>query len=114
MVPTGGRQQTNLIFGQDPFGQVKNMVSSKWDDSGGFKLIPTKLSWVNSSKPGSVDAHLHLQYNDISKKISTSGHDMDRLLAFRAMTDKAPYKGNNTSALNSPLSDSVFYEFYCI
>ncbi|CAL9753644.1 unnamed protein product [Musa acuminata subsp. burmannicoides] len=89
----GGRQQTNLIFGQDPFGQVKNMVSSKWDDSGGFKLIPTKLSWVNSSEPGSVDAHLHLQYNDISNKISTSGHDMDRLLAFRAMTDKAPNKG---------------------
>ncbi|RZS06423.1 hypothetical protein BHM03_00037075 [Ensete ventricosum] len=93
------RQRMNLIFGRAPFNHVAYMANSTWDDSGGFKLIPSQEPWINSGKSGDINGQLHFSSNQISKNVSRVNHEWDGLL---------PFKGTNAAATNKGPGAPVF------
>ncbi|WOK92086.1 squamosa promoter-binding-like protein 12 isoform X1 [Canna indica] len=97
----GVREPTNIIFGQAPFAQVTNMDNSTLDGNDGFKLIPTRGSWVNSSKLGVRNGHLHLPCIGMPKSISTLRHNLDGLSAFKGTTTNVLDKGHGATAVAS-------------
>ncbi|KAF0932663.1 hypothetical protein E2562_011963 [Oryza meyeriana var. granulata] len=94
------RQQTDIYFGQSPFGQVRSNAISSCDNLGGFKFTETKLPWM---KPMKTVGHeeLHFSTLQIPNNVvahTLHHHDFDGLI---------PFKGNTTKVLNQGTLTSV-------
>ncbi|CAL9122643.1 unnamed protein product [Musa acuminata var. zebrina] len=104
---TDDRQQMNLMFGQDRFNHVTNMANSTWDDSGGFKLIPSQGPWINFGNSGDINEQLHFPSNGISKNVSRVNHDWDGLLPFKGTNAEATNKGPGAPVFASNLDGAL-------
>ncbi|XP_062218175.1 squamosa promoter-binding-like protein 3 isoform X2 [Phragmites australis] len=94
------RQQTSLLFGQSPYGQMRSRASSSWDNpGGGFRFAETKASWLKPTRAAGVDG-LHLSSQQVWNNITPHGahHDFDGFMAF---------KGTSPNALNQGVEDSA-------
>uniref|UniRef100_A0A0E0LFC8 SBP-type domain-containing protein n=2 Tax=Oryza punctata TaxID=4537 RepID=A0A0E0LFC8_ORYPU len=87
------RQQTDIYFGQSPFGQVRSNAISSCDNLGGFKFTEAKLPWMKPMKTiGLEDLHfstVQMPNNVVAHTVHH--HDFDGLI---------PFKGNTTKVLN--------------
>uniref|UniRef100_A0A0E0HV12 SBP-type domain-containing protein n=1 Tax=Oryza nivara TaxID=4536 RepID=A0A0E0HV12_ORYNI len=87
------RQQTDIYFGQSPFGQVRSNAISSCDNLGGFKFTEAKLPWMKPMKTIGLEdlnfSTLQMPGNVVSHTVHH--HDFDGLI---------PFKGNTTKVLN--------------
>ncbi|KAL6888646.1 hypothetical protein ACP4OV_009672 [Aristida adscensionis] len=93
------RQQTSLLFGQAPYGQMRSCATSSWEDTVGFKFAETKAPWL---KPvtASVDDGMHPSSQQVLDNIMPHGahHDFDGLMASKGSSVKILNKGVQASA----------------
>ncbi|OQU84340.1 hypothetical protein SORBI_3004G036900 [Sorghum bicolor] len=81
------RQQTNLPFGQGPYGQMRSCANSSWDNPvGGFKFAETKAPWLRAA---GVDG-LHLSSQQVWNNFMPHGvhQDFDGFTAFKETSAK--------------------------
>nr|AQQ11868.1 squamosa-promoter binding protein-like protein [Phyllostachys edulis] len=94
------RQQTNHLFSQSPFGQVRSNAISSWDSLGGFKFTETKLPWMKPTRMVGLD-ELHFSNPQMPSNVvahSVHHHDFDGLM---------PFKGTNMKVLNQGVEVST-------
>ncbi|RCV05540.1 hypothetical protein SETIT_1G091900v2 [Setaria italica] len=97
---TDPRQQTSLLFGQAPYGQIRSRASSSWDNPGGaFKFAETKASWLKPAGATGLDA-LHLSSQQVWNNIMPHGAHQD-FAGFMA------FKGTSAKVLNQGVEASV-------
>nr|AQQ11824.1 squamosa-promoter binding protein-like protein [Bambusa multiplex] len=96
------RQQTKLLFGQAPYGQMRSCASSSWDNPGGFKFTETKALWLKPTGSAGVDG-MHLSSQQVSNNIMLHGehHDFDGFMAFKGTSVKFLNQGVEASAAAS-------------
>nr|AQQ11809.1 squamosa-promoter binding protein-like protein [Phyllostachys edulis] len=96
------RQQTKLLFGQAPYGQMRNCASSSWDNPAGFKFTETKALWLKPTGSAGVDG-MHLSSQQVSNNIMLHGehHDFDGFMAFKGTSVKVLNQGVEASAVAS-------------
>jgi hypothetical protein len=99
------RQQTDIYFGQSPFGQVRSNAISSCDNLGGFKFTEAKLPWMKPMKTIGLEdlnfSTLQMPGNVVSHTVHH--HDFDGLIPFKGNTPKVLNQGTLTS-LNSSLN----------
>ncbi|KAL5207781.1 hypothetical protein ABZP36_032216 [Zizania latifolia] len=99
-----GRQQTSLVFGQAPYGQMRSCASSSWDNTtpGGFKFTETKAPWLKPTRAAGVDG-MHVSSQQASINILPHGahHSFDGLIAFKETNTKVLSQGMEASAVGS-------------
>uniref|UniRef100_J3MHD9 SBP-type domain-containing protein n=1 Tax=Oryza brachyantha TaxID=4533 RepID=J3MHD9_ORYBR len=103
------RQQTDIYFGQSPFGQVRSNAISSCDNLGGFKFTEAKLPWMKPMKTvGLEELHfstLQMPNNVVAQTVHH--HDFDGLIPFKGNTTKVLNKGVETSAVVSSNSNGA-------
>ncbi|KAG8069719.1 hypothetical protein GUJ93_ZPchr0006g45268 [Zizania palustris] len=99
-----GRQYTNLLFGQAPYGQMRSCASSSWDNTGpgGFKFTETKAPWLKPTRAACVDG-THVSSQQALNNILPHGahHNFDGLMAFKETNTKVLSQGMEASAVAS-------------
>lgn len=98
---TDGRQQTSLLFGQAPYGQMRSCASSSWDNPGGaFKFAETKAPWLKPAGAAGIDG-LHLSSQQVWNNIMPHGahQDFDGFMAFKGTSAKVPNQGSFSSIM---------------
>ncbi|CAN6234047.1 unnamed protein product [Urochloa humidicola] len=93
------RQPTSLLFGQAPYGQMRNRASSSWDNPvGAFKFAETKAPWLKPAGAAGIDG-LHLSSQQVWNNIMPHGahQDFDGFMAFRGTSAKVLNQGVEAS-----------------
>ncbi|CAD6248124.1 unnamed protein product [Miscanthus lutarioriparius] len=94
------RQQTSLLFGQGPYGQMRSCASSSWDNPvGGFKFAETKAPWLRAAD---VDG-LQLSSQQVWNNFMPHGvhQDFDGFMASKGTSAKVLDQGVEASVVVS-------------
>ncbi|WOL06506.1 hypothetical protein Cni_G15240 [Canna indica] len=107
----GDRHQMNLVFGQGPLDHVTTTTDSPWNESGNFKIVQSKDSWIKLNKAGGTSGELQYSSTHQVHNVSTHSHGWDGIF---------PSKGTTADILNqgsiskSVLKTRIVYLLICI
>uniref|UniRef100_A0A0D9VC29 SBP-type domain-containing protein n=1 Tax=Leersia perrieri TaxID=77586 RepID=A0A0D9VC29_9ORYZ len=107
------RQQTGLLFGQAPYGQMGSYASSLWDNPapGGFKFTATKAPWSKPTRAAGVDGTRVSNHQASSNVLPHEPHhSFDSLMAFKETNAKVLNQGMEASAVASSSAGGPDFE----
>nr|AQQ11840.1 squamosa-promoter binding protein-like protein [Bambusa oldhamii] len=92
------RQQTSLLLGQAPYGQMSSCAGSSWDSLGGFKFTETKAPWLKPMRSAGVAG---VSSQQVFNNIMPHGehHDFDGLMVFKGTSAQVLSQGVEASAV---------------
>ncbi|XP_006646870.1 squamosa promoter-binding-like protein 3 [Oryza brachyantha] len=106
------RQQTGLLYGQAPYGQMGSCANSSWDPvPGGFKFTVTKAPWSKPTRTAGVDG-THVSNQQAPSNVLPHGahHSFDGLMAFKETNVKVLNQGMEASAAASSSAGGPDFE----